>query len=242
MSGNRPPVMASNTELLGTLHRMEQSLDGIGQDIDDVCRRLNTVESHMEERERSRSRDDRPYHNRGRGRNSRFRDITPRRLDYGDRSPIVEIPEDHTLVRAEGSSQRRSANEGNTRGQPLAEALGIAQENLAMIVRLASREAGGSGDRQDERAPSPRRNPGGNRYRNYRGVKGRARNYSHSPAPRQRQEVEVEILSPVRDPADRDHYPDHMLATMSTSLPIMIAPGSITSIRLRSWLPPESNS
>lgn len=212
MPGSRPPFLATNTELLETLHRMGQSLEGISRDVSEFRGRLNTVESRMDERGYPRASASRARGSRGRAGGSRFRGVIPRRLEYGSNTPAVEAPhenrstqqatpeKDGTLIRAEGSGkgQGRAPASGGSQDRSLAERLEITRDNLALIVQMAHEEAGTKNPTTGGRAPNVERRNGRGRIRGYRGVRGRnsgGRGLIPTYLERQRSRPDVEILA-----------------------------------------------
>ena len=82
LPNSQPPVVVSNTELLSTLHHLEQNWAGYEN-------RLSTMESILEELAPRNSHRSRSH---GRRRRGRFRQPTPRRLEYGETTPGANLP------------------------------------------------------------------------------------------------------------------------------------------------------
>ena len=181
LPNNPPPVVVSNMELLGALHRMEQNQSRYNT-------RLNTIESILEELAPRRPHQPRSHDRRGR---RRFRRPTPRMLEYEDTTPGANRPQGTTANQGAQDTQgapltvsipltqpegpRQVIGSQNTNARSLAERLGITQESLAMIVHLAGEEQRGRQETQGA-PPEQRRDTGVGRT--YREVRGRGRDHT----------------------------------------------------------------
>ena len=218
LPNNPPPVVVSNTELLSTLHRMEQNQSRYDT-------RLNTMESILEELVPRPSRHSRSHSRRGR---RRLRHPTPRMLEYGDTTPDVNLPPgalisqgvynaegaplDMTTPAAQPEGTGQEIVDQNADARPLAERLGITPNSLAMIVRMAEQEqrrpSQGNGapprPQGNGAPPEARRETGSGRT--YRGVRGRGRGLIPNSRERRRRGPLIEYLPSQSESSQ--HTPD----------------------------------